>query len=185
MRKLQLTLARLRFIPDGGKILGESGCDSRSPGCWDAAVGRSCVSHGARGVPGVPRGLCGSQRAAPRVAGGYYRLRTCGKLRQRRRQEPRVGARGARRPKREALRETPGRSFPRLGQRYRERRSIVGWAAGELLGSPRSRSAAPAGRQTAGQTDRSGGSPVSEYGLFKDDAQPTDAARPTQGLAGF
>lgn len=153
MRKLQLTLARLRFIPDGGKILGESGCDSRSPGCWDAAVGRSCVPHGARGVPGVPRGLCGSQRAAPRVAGGYYRLRTCGKLRQRRRQEPRVGARGARRPKREALREPPGPELPEARAavpRAAEHRGVGSGGAARFSPVPQR---CP-GRQTDGRTDR-------------------------------
>lgn len=177
MRKLQLTLARIRFIPDGGKILGESGCDSPIPGAG-MQRGEGAVSRTERGeCRGCREGSAGARELHPREKGRCYRLRICGELRQRRRQEPRVGAPGGRRPKREAVREPPVLELPEAQAavpRVAEGRSIGG---GQREGCSVSLGTAALTREaagTAGQTDRSGGS--SEYGMFKDSAQPTGAA---------
>lgn len=138
-------------------------------------------------VSRTERGERWAGREGAEGRGSCYRLRTCGKLRQRRRREPRAAARGTRRPKRDALREPPALELPEAQAAVRiaaEGWSITGRAAAELLRFPRSRSAVPAGGW-GGRTDRQVRGLLCEYGLFKDGAQPTDAALPIQSLEGF
>lgn len=125
-------------------------------GRWDAAGGRSCVPHGARGVPGVPRGLCGSEGAAPSGEGEVLppsNLRGTEAA-----PPPRAagGSAGGSAPEEGGAAGTPGSGVSRgsgSGTESGGGTEHRGRAAGGLLGFPRYRSAAPGGGRD-GRTDR-------------------------------
>lgn len=139
MRELQLTLARIHCIPDGGKSWKSQGAIPGS-GC---GRGKELCPARSQGSAGGAERRCGPRGAAPR---GCHRPRTCGKLRHRAAQS-RGGERGTRRPGRGRRRGTRRfRSSPGLGS---------GTGSG---GAPRASYAVFPGpaalSRQAGQTDR-------------------------------
>lgn len=159
MRELQLTLARIHCIPDGGKSWKSQGAIP-GPGC---GRGKELCPARSQGSAGGAERRCGPRGAAPR---GCHRPRTCGKLRHRAAGgSGALGARGG-----GGAAGPAGSGAPR------------GWAAvpGAAGHHGRAMRFSPVPQRCPGrpdrQTDRSRGSAVSEHGLLKDDAQPTDAA---------